>query len=351
MIVYWFLLFIILIIQLIPVKAQKEYLTRLKFSLFFLFLYGAARVDFGNDYASYLNYFEGVKLYGIEFNERMELGFYYLNKLLPSFRSLLVVQTLLLCIAYYCLFKWYIPAKWAWLGFLLLFLNPQFNIFFMLVAMRNGIAVSIFIISTYFIFKKKLLPFAILIFIAFWFHTSVILYAPIAYLVGNLKPITKKSMIIWLSIMGVLVIGSNTFILDYIEVFTANYFDRYSTYVEMANEKDKGAGVLVSIFAFLTSGIILYYFKNKKISSEESMIVNFTLLFLLAFLLGALNMRLSQYFSPFFVVGSIILLYKRGERFLKHIYFAVIFMYLFYSLKLYVENPYFNFNTYHSIFM
>lgn len=349
MAVYWSVAIITVLINLFPSKNEKQYSRRLIISLIPLFIYGAFRVDFGLDYETYAKYFEEVKIFGQDSDERMEIGYYYLNKLLPTFRSLLVFQTLLLCAAYYYLFKWYIPSKYAWIGFVLLFLNGPLTVFFMLSGIRNGIAISILILSTYYIHKRKIFPFIVLILLASLFHKSVLIMAPIAYFIGSGKKLTRKSMIIWLSIMLFVTVASATVILDYASLFISEYFDRYETYIEFAKEQGKGAGVLVSLFSLLISALFLYIINGKLLTEKENTIVKLTLLYFLAHLLGPLNMRMSQYFASFFVSGTIIVLNKGGNKILKLTYFAAIFAYLIYSLKLWFENPYFSYNIYESI--
>lgn len=346
---YWSIALLTILINLFPAKTQKHYSVRLFVSLIPLFLFGALRVDFGLDYESYEDFFNSVKFYGFSVIDRTEIGYYYLNRLLPSFRSLLVIQTLLVCTAYYYLFKWYVPAKYAWLGFILLFLSGPFTIFFMLSGIRNAISISILILSSHFLHNRKIIPFAVLIFIAYFFHNSVIFMAPIAYLVANNKQITLKWIVVWVLVMMFLFVASSTIVLYYIDLFIANYFDRYITYIEQAKYLQKGAGLLSSSFSIFLSILLMYFFKNKRLSNKQSMIVKLSLLFLISHVLGPLNIRMSQYFVSFFIVGSIIVMYWNINKFLKIVYFISIFAYLIYSLIIWFNNPLFTYNTYKSI--
>lgn len=347
--IYFILSIFIVLINLLPVKNKRQYSVRLLFSLFILFIYGAFRVDYGLDYPAYENYFNGVKLYGIEADERLEVGYYFLNKILPSYRSLLIIQTLLLCSAYFYLFKWYIPSKWAWLGFLLLFLNGQFTIFFMLTAIRNGIAISIFILSTYFIYQRKIIPYLLLIFIAFWFHKSIIIYAPIAYIIANPKNFTKKSIQKWIIILIITALTLSTILVDYAIIFVIRYFTHYSRTLETALALRNNAGLLATLYSITTSTLLLLIMKNKHLSVKETMLVKLSLLFFMANLLGPLNMRMTQYFASFFMAGSIIVAYTRSNNLLKYAYLTSISLYLLYALKIWIEGPYFSFDTYRSI--
>ena len=347
--IYFVLSIFIVLINLLPVRNNREYSIRLVFSLFILFIYGAFRIDYGLDYTAYEIFFNEVKLYGLEANERLEVGYYFLNKLLPSYRSLLIIQTSLLCSAYFYLFKWYIPSKWAWFGFLLLFINGQFTIFFMLTAIRNGISVSIFILSTYFIYQRKIIPYLLLIFIAFWFHKSIIIYAPIAYIIANPKNFTKKNILTWLIILIIIALTLSTFLLDFANIFVNRYFTHYTQTLDNALALRNKAGLLASLFAITTSTLLLLIMKNKHLSEKETMLVKLSLLFLMANLLGPLNMRMTQYFASFFMAGSIIVAYTRSNNLLKYAYLTSISLYLLYALKIWIEGPYFSFDTYRSI--
>ena len=349
MAVYWTIAIITVLISLYPAKSSKQYSILLIVSLIPLFLYGATRLNYGLDYNEYETYFNSVKLYGFQANERMEIGYFYLNKLLPNFRSLLIFQSILLCVSYYYLFKWYIPKQYAWLGFILLFLAGPLTVFFMLSGIRNGIAICILILSSNYIQKRKILPFAIAVFIAYLFHNSIVLYAPIAYFVASGKPITKRSITIWLLASLIIVLTSSTIILEFVDIIIRMYFERYSTYVEFAKEQSSGAGLLVSLFSFVVISILLLLFKDKKLKVKENMVVNLTLLFFLTNLLGPLNMRMSQYFVSFFIAGSIIVISRSKNKPFKLAYFVAIFAFLIYSLMLWFKNPYFSYDTYKSI--
>jgi hypothetical protein len=320
-------------------------------SLLPLFLYGAFRINFGLDYETYETYFDGVKSFGNESDDRMEIGYMYLNKILPSFRSLLIIQSALLCLTYYYLFKWYVPSRHSWLGFLLLFLNGPLTIFFMLSGIRNGIAISILILSTRFIHQRKIIPFAILTCLAYLFHNSVILIAPVAYFLANGNIITNKSIKVWLIVMSFLAITSSTILLEYVGVFIINNFDRYATYIDLANEQESGVGLLIAIFSIGASILFLFIFKDKQLTAKEMMLVKFTLLFFISFLLGPLNMRMSQYFASFFVVGSLFIFNKEAHKTLKQAYFMLIFAYIIYAFILWLENPLFSYDIYESVLL
>lgn len=337
-------------INCIPVKTKIQYTIRLIISLTPLFLFGALRVDFGLDYNGYEDYFNEINLYAAKSEDRMEIGYYYLNHYLNSFRELIVIQTLFLCISYYYLFKWYIPKNYTALGFLILFLAAPITIYFMLSGIRNSISISFLILSSPFIIKRKIFPFIGMMVLASLFHKSALMIFPIAYLIGNNKNIDAKFIKIWIGIMLFFALAASTIILDIASVFITKYFDRYETYVDGVKELDKGAGLIISIFSITVSSLILYLFKNRDLTSSENILIKLCLLYFLSYLLGPLNMRLTQYFAPFFIIGSIMVMYKKfGKLDLRIGYISLIIVYLIYALKVWVQSPYFSYQEYQSI--
>lgn len=348
--VFWVIAILTVLINFFPVRNSHQYSLRIIVSLIPLFLYGAFRVDFGLDYIGYEDYFNKVHLYGINPDDRFEIGYFLFNKILPTFRHLLFLQTLLICTSYFFLFKWYIPAKYSWLGFLILILNAPMTIFFMLSGIRNGIAISLLILSSQFIYKRKITPFLILVLIAFLFHNSVIFIAPLAYFIVNDKIITNKSILKWVFIAIGIILLSTSFLINYVEIFINTYFDKYSTYIEIAKEYEKGGGFLALSFSILIGALLLFIMKNKVLGKSENMIIQFTLLFFISFLLGPLNIRISQYFISFLIPCSILVLNFCKSNTLKSIYFIAIFAYMSYSLNIWYNNPYFSYHEYNSIF-
>lgn len=340
-------LFTILANILLPVKTKQGYSIRLFISLIPLFLFGALRLNFGLDYQGYLDFFNEAKLFGHSADERMEIGYYYLNKILPSFRSLLVLQSALVCISYFYLFK-YVPNKLSWLAFLILFIAGNNTIFFMLSGIRNGIAISIFILSTPFIIKRKIIPFALMIYLAFLFHQSIILYAPLAYLVATNKTITKKEISIWIGVVLFFTVSSFTPLMQFVNIFINTYFDRYSTYVSQADEAE-GVGILMKLFVFIMVSVTLIFLKKTKLSPTENTIMRLTLFFLISGILGALNMRMTQVFIPFLIPGVVIVVNRSKDKWIKNTFIVSVVLSLVYAIWLWLESPYFSYQNYESV--
>ncbi|WP_411812265.1 EpsG family protein [Chryseobacterium scophthalmum] len=347
MFTYWSLFLIVMLIQLFPTKSQKQYAVKLIVSLLPIFLYGAFRVNYGLDYSSYEDFFYGLHNYEIYKDDHMEFGYEFLNKILPSFRAVLIVQSVLFCTAYFYLLK-YIPPKLSWLAFLILFIAGNNTIFFMLSGIRNGIAISIFILSTPFIIKRKIIQFVLMIYLAFLFHQSIILYAPLAYLVATNKTITKKEISIWIGVVLFFTVSSFTPLMQFVNIFINTYFDRYSTYVSQADEAE-GIGILMKLFVLIIVSVTLMFLKKTKLSPTENSIMRLTLLFLISGVLGALNMRMTQVFIPFLIPGLIIVVNRSKDKWIKNTFVVSVLLYLVYAMWLWLESPYFSYQNYESV--
>lgn len=85
----YYIFFIFAFIFLLSVRPEAKKVA-LQLDFIGLFIFSALRYNFGNDYISYHNYFDQVKL-GVHDLEIGEIGFYYLNKLFPNFYIMIAV--------------------------------------------------------------------------------------------------------------------------------------------------------------------------------------------------------------------------------------------------------------------
>ena len=144
--IYWLVAILTLLLnRMLPSKTNKEYLINLLVSFLPLFIYGAIRVNYGNDYSSYEYFFEKFHVSGAfvgDSDEHAEVGFQYLCYIMPSFRSMLVLSAGLLYSSWVLFLYKNISAKWVWLAIILIFLMPEKNVFGVLEGIRNGMGIS-----------------------------------------------------------------------------------------------------------------------------------------------------------------------------------------------------------------
>ena len=339
-------------------RTDEEHLRRCIITFIPFFIYAAIRVNFGMDYSSYEEFFDHVKDTTISHydsdKEHMEIGFALFTMLLPSFRVQIILTSLLVTCAYITLFYRYIPPKYGWLGIVLLFLTGNNSIFFDLVAMRNGMVVAILFLSMPLIEKRNWKLFVIPTVIAWTIHSSAALYFPLAYILSSSKEITKKRILLWVGIMGLFTLVSSSAIANLIAPYVGLADDSYNEMITEIASKSSGVGFVAALFAVVLVSLLLYiqYADKEKYSPKDNMMISLALLFSISYLLGALNMRTSQYFVLSFVAAVPIIASTVSDKSFKVLLIALSLVYTFYSFYVVwvLNNPYFVFQNYHSIF-
>ena len=296
------------------------------------------------DDSAYHDFFDGVHRTSNIFavNDHMERGYAILNKFLPSYQSLIILSSFLAVWAYSFLIYRYVPQRLSWLAVLLIFSAPSLTVFFMISGIRNGMAASIFILSCYYIERRKIIPVVILTVIAMSIHTSALAVFAICYLLGTNKPINKKQMIVWLAIMIAMAFASLAVLantaLPVIEMFMDQYVGQVEGLAEIADKRGYMGALVGIIFGV---GILSYLFMmgNKSTISgamtEElgSLKYKYGLLLATSFVLGVLGGRMIQYWIYFFIAAATCMvaywknpLYKYGFLLLVLYYFWVTYV-------------------------
>ena len=148
---YYLVFFIALMVSLFyQAKTDKQWRRKLFWTFLPLFVYAAIRVDYGNDYSSYKDLFDTIHSsasFTIDRDMHAEVGYQLLNMIMPSYRSILVLNAFLLSLSLGVFCYHNVPQKYLWLAIVLIFLNPEKNIFGNLVGIRNGLVVTSFLIG------------------------------------------------------------------------------------------------------------------------------------------------------------------------------------------------------------
>lgn len=349
----------VLLCIFVPAKTDKDYIRKLIVVFLPLFLFGALRVDFGLDYATYedmFHNFHGSSLGEMDESDHAELGYQALNSIMPTWRSLLVLTSFMLCFSIGFLFYKSLDKNNLILAICVMFIAGNFAFYTPLVTMRNGLANAILLLSIPLIRDRRIVIVAIIAFLGSYIHTSLIFFMPLAYLVANNKPISTKEIIIWVGCIGVFVVIGSSSILIHFTGFMMSYFDRYEHMIEAVSKGSGYANILVGVTNLVIVGIILYtiYQNRNRMSAEENCVSRIALLYLLSPYIGAFGgARWQTYYIPFFVICiANMYSYTWKSKALKIGFYILIFAYFSYSF-FYIwqwNNPYFVFQTYHSIF-
>lgn len=351
MLVYLYVVIATFLILLIPIQSNRGYQIKLICSFIPLYLFGALRVDFGFDYSGYEEQFYDINSYydWKKVNDHSEIGYLLLQRIIPSWRLLIAFQSLLVCIAYYILFYKYIPRKHIVLAFILLFLTGDKTIFFMFSAIRNSIAISLFLLSIPLIIEKRTVLYVCLSVLAMQFHTSAILVMPLMYIICYKNNFDRRSLLTACIIIFFIIITPVDRLVVLITPFMNDYFSRYDSYLETFS----GMGDTRTVLVYFSSMFFLYcifinIYRNK-IDRTTLCLFLLAIITPLAPLLGTLNGRLSYYGTLFFILAVIKIFNSNNMKFRRGL-LCFTFAYMGYAFfKVFMGNPLFPYKIYHSI--
>ena len=348
---YWVVFAIMFLLQFIKVETSKGYLWRLVISFIPLFIFAAFRVNFGLDYEAYSEIFESVKSYSGAANElREEIGYLKLNEWLPTFRSLIIITSAFTCAAYIFFFYKIIPAKYSWLAVLLMFLAGDQAIFFMFSGIRNAISISILIFSIPLLQKRKLLPFIFCMLLASLFHKTAFIYFPMAYLVSSNKDMARSEMYIWCGVFVFFFIFSHTVIMDAVDNYVGALFeDRYDLYLQKLEDVGDNRGSLGKLAMVISFIPLVWFMYSGKFSEQENIVLRLGLMYVMATVMGGLNLRTTQHFILFFIASIIYLFSQCKNTFIRNGYLLFAIAYLSYAFfVIYMGSSIFPYEIYES---
>lgn len=349
---YWLVFAIMFLLQFIQTNNKKEYLWKLIFTFIPLFLYGAFRINYGYDYEVYEAFYNVVERYGIGSvkDEKMEYGYAYLNHIMPSFRCLIIFTTLLTCLSYIIFFYRLIPSKYTWLAIILLFLTGDKTIFFMFSGIRNAISISILLLSTPLLEKRKLLPFILTMILASLFHKTALIYFPLAYLCTSNKSFSRKELWIWICVYLFLMLFSHS-LNKYIEMITSSLFnDRYESYLDTAMEIGDNRGILLIIANIIMMFPLLIYMRKLNLTEQENIYFRLGLLYILSYMMGVFNMRTSHHYMLFYI-SLVIYIWANCKKIrFKYAYVGFVILFFIYAFFIvYVNSSTFPYSEYNSV--
>lgn len=324
---------------------------KISFSLVFMFL--ALRYNFGNDYKEYLQNFISVnKVLQINyFNNQFhfEPGWLFLCRSFKplGFFAMTAVLALFNCIIYYRFIKKFVPIKYYWLAVFLYMFSPGFMLTHSS-AMRQSIAIALFIFSIDFLYKKDAVRYFCCIGIAWLFHTSALILLPV-YFLGFLNwKINRMAKQIIISIFISLFIFIS-FIGPYLNQFISNYFEQYDIYQD-PGIIGTGLGVIYLSMLFV---LILYYegFQNKKTALIFKIAI-ISFIFIPLSLPIQLIGRMGMYFAPAtIIVYPIIQIHLKKNVYKTAFIVSLLFMTIYSYIQFFQSDVWRSaFGTYHTIF-
>lgn len=299
---------IILLSALVLSIPFKKNLRLYKFSFVILFLFCALRYGFGNDYFSYYEGFEAIH------NGEDAFGGQYLyillNKIFPNFYLLIAAISLVYVVAIYFLMISNVPKQIIWLSMFILLINP-YVFLINLSAIRQCIAMILFIRAIKYAIEKKFIVYICFIIAATLFHASAIILLPVYFIINEKKVSVKTAVMITAGVIFLLVVSG---ILLRVLTWIVKLFNNpnYEHYLNQGSTNSLQATLLSAIF-------FIYIIINLPSLSGKTLI--YAKLYLLATILNVLAYRLSMltritmYFDVFSIVAIPLLIYENQNKF------------------------------------
>jgi transmembrane protein EpsG len=351
----YYLVFVLsFIIQwILPSATDKQYRWKLFFTFLPLFVFGAIRVDFGLDYPAYERIYDemhGYEEFHLDSTMHAEVGYQWLNRILPSFRSLLVLNAFLLSFAlgFFCYHN--IPKQYLFLALILIYLNPEKNIYGSLVGIRNGLVVTSFLIGFVLVQKRKILLVSLLILLLSTIHKSSVLFLPVAYIVARNKPITRVEVVGWIVGFVILTALGTSGIVDIVDVIISNeYLDRYEGY--LAKGSVNGILMVSSSLVLLLVFVVFLFYNRNWLSESDNSIIRMGLLYLVSSVMGTLAGRASYFYDMFFIASVIkIVADTKIAMYLRIVLFLFVIAICYYSMfVVWMGSEWWNHATYYSL--
>lgn len=346
MFIYLFLYFIVFILALRDYYKISK-INRLN-HLFVLFIFislgviAGSRLELGGrDYEQYKNLFYNlpnnisslINKEAVVSVYRMEMGYLIYNVIIKivsnNFNTLLLITGVITSMLLYKVFKTH--SKYI-LFSLLLFIS-KFYLYYFFTAQRQIIAMLICWVGLYFVEKRKLVPFVVIVLLAFTFHGSAIVFF-IAYFLYNVKLSTRQIVLILIlsALIGVGGIGRviANLVVDYLPFGS----EKLGTYLE---SETKATNILNYIEILPLLYIIV---KNRLLLEVKFKNFNFFLNFFVVFaffLLAFYEFNFISRVSSYFLLGYVFLVPLLLELKNKAKSLEIILFFSLYYLAVYIR--------------
>lgn len=356
--VYLFVIFITFLLCYfikVPANDAKAYQKKVIWVFVPILIYGALRVDFGIDYPRYEEWYYEWHGAGFQIDTELhaEVGYQWLNMIVPSWRLLLIIVSTSVVGAFVMMYSRYVKPEMLLLAMFFTMLYPNESFFTSFVTMRNGLAIAGVYLCLPLIIKRR---FWLLIPIAYGlslFHTSAIIFLPMAIIAGRNKALTKQEIFVWVGVLLTVITLSTSGLASILEsVMIGDQFESYRThYLEGDNHS--------SLLQCTANGILMFFivswaYRNRnKLSEAQNSIWRLSLLYLISPFLGSLGRtRMIYYFIPFYIITITYLMQdKSAKKAQKYIFIGWALAVMFYAtFVVWMHNPRFPYGHYHSIF-
>ena len=326
----------------------------LKISFLLIFIFLAIRYDFGNDYMGYYEGFISLNSYSsinyFDPSLHYEPGWIFLCRLFQplGFFSLVIFLALFNCIVYYFFIKRYVPVRYYWIAVFFYVFTPGFMLIHAS-AMRQSIAVALFLVSVKYIYKRDLVRYLVCIGMGYLFHVSAIFLAPV-YLIGifNWKVNKARGITLFIIFLSLFVLGN--LLLPSLKMITNEYFQKYEVYLGNKSDLNSGIGVI-----FMSIVLIFILFYSRFQLREYDVLFKLAILGFMFIPLGLLILmmsRIGMYFAPATIIVYPVVILHIKDPTIKRAFTVFLVAFTLYTFVLFFSTGIFKegFATYQTIF-
>ncbi len=214
--------FIFFSLVLIMISARKSEKLALNLSFLTIFVYAAIRTDFGNDYWNYSNIHEMIQN---DFTQLPYTGceaYTLINRIVPDFNLLIAIMSFVYCFGVYLLIRNNVAKKYYFISVFIFLINPY--LFLMnLSAMRQTMAVVMFMIAVHYGYKKNPIMYVFFVWLASMFHSTAVILYPLYFVVSReLKYSYKFVSVVLVATLFMNIPAVNQFIADQTQELLGN---------------------------------------------------------------------------------------------------------------------------------
>lgn len=287
----------------------------ISFSFVLVLLFSGLRGDVGHDTSNYLEIYENISQHNLD----IEKGFYYLLELLKylnlNFNWVLFVTALISLFFYFYSLYRFLGFGMIIFAFMLIFCD--LFLYFNISGVRQGIAMSIVMLSGYYAFNKRIFSFIFCVFISVFFHKTAVLGLLLYPILNfrfnyNVKNIFIVILIAALCSFITIKILSESYLLSGVKgasMYLSSSYNQVSISAYMIGILRRGYPLILAIIFFnnikedrLTLSVLNVYFFG-------------FILYLFAYpYYQDISVRLSSYFTVFESILVIRLLYNIKRR-------------------------------------
>lgn len=356
--VYYYVIFFTLLLGYslkVSENDKQSYFIKIVLCFVPIFLFGALRENFGIDYEGYLDDYN--RLHGrpqlVNSSAHAEVGYQWLNVIMPTWRSLVVLVSTAIIFAYGFLYYKYVEPKMLLLALFFTMFYPERAFFMSFVAMRNGLAVAgSFLCLPLIINRKYWLLIPIAIGLAF-LHKSAIIFILLSMIVGQNFTISKKEIYGLIGIVVLLSVSTKSDLINLLlPLMEGEQMDSYKEYYMVTDDHSSLLSCsvnIIMIYCLVSWG----YSRRNELMPMQNVFLRLSILYLLSPFLGVLGRtRMLHYYLPYFIITTTYIMGdKWQDSWKKLVYISLAIAIMFYATFIvWMGNPWFVYEHYQSIF-